>query len=55
LPSDLSVVLIEHDMTIALELAERVLVLDNGDMIAEGTPDEIRNNQQVQDVYLRYE
>ena len=55
LSSDLSVVLIEHDMTIALDLAERVLVLDNGDMIAEGTPDEIRNNQRVQDVYLRYE
>ena len=55
LSSDLSVVLIEHDMTIALDLAERVLVLDNGDMIAEGSPDEIRNNQKVQDVYLRYE
>ena len=55
LSADLSVVLIEHDMTIALDLAERVLVLDNGDMIAEGTPDEIRNNQRVQDVYLRYE
>jgi len=55
LSADLSVVLIEHDMTIALDLAERVLVLDNGDMIAEGTPDEIRNNQKVQDVYLRYE
>jgi branched-chain amino acid transport system ATP-binding protein len=55
LPRDLSIVLIEHDMNIALELVERVLVLDNGRMIAEGPPDEIRNNQQVQDVYLRYE
>ncbi|MGI9597241.1 MAG: ABC transporter ATP-binding protein [Acidimicrobiales bacterium] len=55
LPRDLSIVLIEHDMNIALDLVERVLVLDNGQMIAEGPPDEIRDNQRVQDVYLRYE
>lgn len=55
LPRDLSIVLIEHDMDIALDIVDRVLVLDNGDMIAEGEPDEIRNNQQVIDVYLKYE
>ena len=55
LSRDLSIVLIEHDMDIALDLVDRVLVLDNGEMIAEGPPDEIRDNQQVQDVYLRYE
>ncbi len=55
LPRDLSIVLIEHDMDIALDLVDQVLVLDNGEMIAEGTPDEIRSNQKVQDVYLRYE
>ena len=53
LSDDLAMVLIEHDMSIALELVERVLVLDNGHRIAEGTPGEIRDNQQVQDVYLR--
>lgn len=53
LSEDLSVVLIEHDMDIALELVDRVLVLDNGRPIAEGGPDEIRNNQTVQDVYLK--
>lgn len=53
LPAELPTILIEHDMSIALELAERVLVLDNGIQIAEGSPDEIRDNQQVQDVYLR--
>ena len=53
LPRDLSIILIEHDMSIALDLVERVLVLDNGEMIANGTPDEIRNDQRVQDVYLR--
>jgi branched-chain amino acid transport system ATP-binding protein len=55
LPAELSTVLIEHDMSIALDLAERVLVLDNGHLIAEGSPDEIRGNQRVQDVYLKSE
>ncbi len=54
LPRTLPIVLIEHDMDIALDLVERVLVLDNGHAIAEGTPDEIRENQQVQDVYLKF-
>lgn len=53
LPRTLSIVLIEHDMSIALDLVERVLVLDNGHIIAEGAPDEIRADQRVQDVYLR--
>ncbi len=53
LARDLTIVLIEHDMEIALELVERVLVLDNGKMIAEGDPDEIRNDTRVQDVYLK--
>lgn len=55
LPAELSTVLIEHDMSIALDLAEQVLVLDNGHLIAEGSPDEIRGNQRVQDVYLKSE
>jgi branched-chain amino acid transport system ATP-binding protein len=53
LPRDLSLVLIEHDMTLALHLADHVLCMDNGETIAEGTPDEIRANEQVQAVYLR--
>jgi branched-chain amino acid transport system ATP-binding protein len=53
LPDDLTIVLIEHDMTLALELVQRVLAMDNGTPIAEGTPDEIRANEQVQSVYLR--
>lgn len=53
LSGDLTIVLIEHDMSIALELVERVLVLDNGRPIAEGNPEEIRNDQRVQDVYLK--
>jgi len=54
LPRDLSIVLIEHDMDFALDLVDRVLVLDNGSMIAQGTPNEIRVNQQVHDVYLKF-
>ena len=53
LSKELTIVLIEHDMSIALELVERVLVLDNGRTIAEGTPEAIRNDQRVQDVYLK--
>jgi branched-chain amino acid transport system ATP-binding protein len=53
LPRDLSVVLIEHDMALALGLVDRVLCMDNGVTIAEGTPDEIRADERVQSVYLR--
>ena len=53
LPSELSVVLIEHDMALALGLVDHVLCMDNGQTIAEGTPDDIRANEQVQAVYLR--
>lgn len=52
LPDDLSLVLIEHDMSLALELVDRVLCLDNGVPLAYGTPDEIRANPAVQAVYL---
>ncbi len=53
LPAELSLVLIEHDMGLALDLVDRVLCLDNGRMIAAGTPEEIRANEQVQAVYLK--
>jgi branched-chain amino acid transport system ATP-binding protein len=55
LPRDLTIVLIEHDMNLALELVEWVVVLDNGNIIATGVPSDIRNNQTVQDVYLKSE
>jgi len=55
LPRNISIVLIEHDMEIALDLVERVLVLDNGVQIAMGEPDDIRNDQRVQDVYLKFD
>ncbi len=53
LSRDLTIVLIEHDMEIALELVDHVLVLDNGQVIAEGDPESIRADDRVQAVYLR--
>lgn len=53
LPEDLTVILIEHDMGLALDLVENVMCLDNGAVLAQGTPDEIRRNEKVQAVYLR--
>lgn len=49
---DLSVLLIEHDMSVIMKVSERITVLDRGLLIAEGTPDDIRNNQQVIEAYL---
>jgi branched-chain amino acid transport system ATP-binding protein len=47
-----SIVMIEHDMGIIMDIADRVIVLDFGDKIAEGTPVEIRTNKRVRDAYL---
>ncbi len=49
---DMSVLLIEHDMSVIMKISERITVLDRGAMIAEGTPDDIRNNQTVIEAYL---
>ena len=52
LPRSITVVLIEHDMDVALAAADRVTVMHNGRVIAEGTPAEIQANQTVHDIYL---
>jgi len=46
------IVLVEHDMGVVMDLADRITVLDFGRKIAEGTPDEIKNNPQVISAYL---
>ena len=48
----ITVLLIEHNLEVALELATQVFVLDRGNLIATGTPDEIRASQAVIDAYL---
>ncbi len=47
-----TIVLIEHDMGVVMDLSDRVVVLDYGKKIGDGTPDEVRSNQNVIDAYL---
>ena len=47
-----TIVLIEHDMGVVMDISDRVVVLDYGKKIGDGTPDEVRANQAVIDAYL---
>ncbi len=52
LPRDITILMIEHDMDVAFELADRITVLHQGRLIAEGDAEAIRSNPQVTEIYL---
>jgi branched-chain amino acid transport system ATP-binding protein len=50
---DLTILIVEHDMQVVMELADRITVLHYGEVLAEGTPEEIQENPKVLEVYLK--
>jgi branched-chain amino acid transport system ATP-binding protein len=53
LQRDLTIVMIEHKMDVILSISDRITVLNLGEKLFEGSPDEVRGNPQVQEVYLQ--
>jgi branched-chain amino acid transport system ATP-binding protein len=47
-----TIALIEHDMSVVMDISDRVVVLDYGRKIADGSPDQVRANKDVIDAYL---
>ncbi len=53
LPSHIGFIIIEHDLDVALRVAERVTMMHNGRVFLTGTPSEVENDSRVQEIYLR--
>jgi branched-chain amino acid transport system ATP-binding protein len=51
--ANLTILIVEHDMQVVMELAQRITVLHYGQVLAEGTPADIQRNPRVQEVYLK--
>ena len=49
---NIGVLFTEHDMDVVFTHADRIIVLNRGELVAEGTPDEVRHNSKVQAIYL---
>ena len=52
LPPHIGYIIIEHDLDVALRVARRVTIMDNGRLFKEGSPDEIEADPEVQRIYL---
>ncbi len=52
LASERTVVLVEHKMKLVMGICQHLVVLHHGELLAQGTPDDIRNNDEVKRVYL---
>ena len=50
---NLTILIVEHDMQVVMELCHRITVLHYGEILADGTPQQIQSNPKVQEVYLK--
>jgi len=52
LPRELTIVIIEHDLDLGFDVADRITVLNYGEVVFEGTPEETRGSDVVREIYL---